>query len=87
MTSLLIIKAKRLWLMRAFYTTGQLSHPTRYQTPIRLLISRPFMVNFQRKIGELTHSIAYLEEDAPTRDEFDDLEKRIRLIENTTALN
>jgi len=45
------------------------------------------MVNFQRKIGEFTHSIAYLEEDAPTRDEFDDLEKRIRLIENTTALN
>ncbi len=36
------------------------------------------------RLDTLGESLAYLEDDAPTRDEFDDLEKRVEHIETKT---
>jgi predicted nucleic acid-binding Zn-ribbon protein len=38
-------------------------------------------------LDKLGKSLAYLEDDAPTTDEFDDLEKRIKRIENQISSN
>lgn len=38
-----------------------------------------------KRIDKLGLQIAYLEDDAPTREEFDDLEKRVKKVEKSIA--
>lgn len=41
--------------------------------------------NLAERIDKLGKQLAYLEDDTPTREEFDDLEKRVRRLEPKTA--
>lgn len=39
------------------------------------------------RLDKIGTSLAYLEDDAPTRDEFDSLENRVEKLENSTTAN
>lgn len=41
--------------------------------------------NLTSRIDKLGKQLAYLEDDAPTREEFDDLEKRVKRVGQTTT--
>ena len=43
--------------------------------------------NLTKRIDVIGKAVAYLEDDAPTREEFDGLEKRVEKIEEHTSVN
>lgn len=43
--------------------------------------------NLTKRIDKIGKQLAYLEDDAPTREEFDKLEKRVDKIERKTVIN
>ena len=42
---------------------------------------------FNDRLDKIGTSLAYLEDDAPTQDEFDNLEHRVEKLENSTTTN